>query len=353
MKINKNLKFAALAACGLTLATLPALGQTPVISSFGQNGQLVCTNLQPGSTASVEWASSVLGPWTNNWTRLESVTVDLNGMIQVSVPMFYRVRGTPPPTFGKVTFTKWVTAFPNQPGLLANMVGVGGGDVGDGTFTGEVFKMSTDDATGVTEIVAFYHFNGPAHSFSALVHVLQTGAVTGSKAVIGGVVTDGWLTGHAVAGEFTQIAIDHDGGTGYQGTLDIQSGTPPPPLGKVTFTKWVTDFPNQPGLIKTMAGAGGGDAGDVLFAGEVLKGSAVNGVTEVVAFYHLTGSIHSFSALVHIVQPGAGPGAKGVITGVVTDGWLIGHALAGEYTVIPPCGQTYPGNCFEVTLEIQ
>jgi len=84
-----------LAAVGFTLTTMSALGQAPVISSFGQNGQLVCTNLQPGSTASVEWASSVLGPWTNNWAGLDAVAVDSNGMIQVSVPMFYRVRGTP------------------------------------------------------------------------------------------------------------------------------------------------------------------------------------------------------------------------------------------------------------------
>jgi formylglycine-generating enzyme len=100
MKITKNLTFAALAAVGFTLATMSALGQNPVISSFGQNGQLVCTNLEPGSTASVEWASSGLGPWTNNWTGLESVTADSNGMIQVSVPMFYRVLGTPAPPPG-------------------------------------------------------------------------------------------------------------------------------------------------------------------------------------------------------------------------------------------------------------
>ncbi len=102
------------------------------------------------------------------------------------------------------------------------MAGVVGGDVGTGVYVGEVFKMSTDNVTGVTEIVAFYHFNGPTHSFTALVHILQAGTVTGSKAVIGGGVTDGWLRGHAVEGEFTQIAIDHDGGTGYQGTLDIK-----------------------------------------------------------------------------------------------------------------------------------
>jgi formylglycine-generating enzyme len=102
MKTNKNLTFAAVAAVSFTLATISALGQGFLISSFSKNGQLVCTNLQAGSTASVEVASSVLGPWTNNGTALESVTADSNGMIQVSVPMvsapmFFRVRGTPSP----------------------------------------------------------------------------------------------------------------------------------------------------------------------------------------------------------------------------------------------------------------
>ena len=74
-------------------ATVAALGQ-PVITSFSANGVLACSNLAPGSVAVVEWASSVAGPWTNNWAGLEAVTADANGTIQVSMPMFYRVRGT-------------------------------------------------------------------------------------------------------------------------------------------------------------------------------------------------------------------------------------------------------------------
>jgi formylglycine-generating enzyme required for sulfatase activity len=70
-----------------------AAAQLPVITSFSQNGLLVCSNLAPGSVASVEWASSASGPWTNNWAGLDAVTADTNGAIQVSVPMFYRVRG--------------------------------------------------------------------------------------------------------------------------------------------------------------------------------------------------------------------------------------------------------------------
>jgi len=51
-----------------------------------------------GSTAAVEWASSLSGPWNTNWAGLDAVTADSNGMIQVSVPMFYRVRGAAAPT---------------------------------------------------------------------------------------------------------------------------------------------------------------------------------------------------------------------------------------------------------------
>ena len=94
----------AFAACGRWLAvalvagaTLAAQAQAPVIASFGSNGELVCTDLLPGTVASVEWAASVTGPWTNTWAALAAVTADTNGAIRVSVPMFYRVRGVPAP----------------------------------------------------------------------------------------------------------------------------------------------------------------------------------------------------------------------------------------------------------------
>jgi formylglycine-generating enzyme required for sulfatase activity len=81
--------------------------QLPVITSFSQNGLLVCSNLLPGSVASVQWASSLSGPWLTNWAGLGAVTADSNGLIQVSVPMFYRVLGiaqttnsTPPASNG-------------------------------------------------------------------------------------------------------------------------------------------------------------------------------------------------------------------------------------------------------------
>jgi hypothetical protein len=109
------------------------------------------------------------------------------------------------------TFTKYVAAFPI-------MAGVVGGDVGPGIYAGEILKY-TPGSTTVIE--ALYHFNGSRHSFSALVHVEQTGL----KAVISGVVTEGWLKGHQVEGRYTQISCSQaPDGTCFQGTLDILRG---------------------------------------------------------------------------------------------------------------------------------
>ena len=108
------------------------------------------------------------------------------------------------------TFTKWVTTFPA-------MAGVVGGAVGDGSYAGEILKMTPGATTTVIE--ALYRFNGPTHSFTALVHVEQTGL----KAVISGVVTEGWMKGSKVKGEYTQITTSQapGDGTAFQGTIEI------------------------------------------------------------------------------------------------------------------------------------
>lgn len=81
------------------VASLPVQGQNPVISSLSGNGSLTCSNLAPGSTAVIEWAASLAGPWRTNWSGLDAVSVGTNGTIQVEVPMFYRVRGITPLAF--------------------------------------------------------------------------------------------------------------------------------------------------------------------------------------------------------------------------------------------------------------
>jgi hypothetical protein len=116
------------------------------------------------------------------------------------------------------TFTKWITDYPN-------MAGVVGGDVGTGTFAGEVLSLVTVGDT--THIEAIYHFNGKYHSFIAHVFVTQNDVV--GIGAIAGHVTDGWFKGGTVTGEYNvylKCPIPTPGnsvGTQcYQGALHIQ-----------------------------------------------------------------------------------------------------------------------------------
>jgi hypothetical protein len=122
------------------------------------------------------------------------------------------------------TFTKWVTTSPPAEGVVANMVGVVGGDVGPGTYTGEVLSVNT--VGNITSIEALYHFNGSKHAFTAELNVTQDESA--GTATITGHVTEGWLKGASVTGEYTVLAVcpietpDNAQGTVcYQGALHI------------------------------------------------------------------------------------------------------------------------------------
>lgn len=96
MRMQKRLSIGtALVAAACLWMTFKSNAQAPVIESFSTNGELVCKGLKPGSTATVEWAPSVNGPWTNSWAGLTDILVGPDGTIRVMVPMFYRVRGVP------------------------------------------------------------------------------------------------------------------------------------------------------------------------------------------------------------------------------------------------------------------
>ena len=90
------------------------------------------------------------------------------------------------------TFTKYISSFPD-------MAGVVGGAVGDGAYAGEITTL-TVTATALV-IDADYHFYGSIHTFSARVHIVQTGFADGSTAVITGRVTEGWLRDN-LAGQY-------------------------------------------------------------------------------------------------------------------------------------------------------
>ena len=109
------------------------------------------------------------------------------------------------------TFTKWLV------GEGPEMVGIAGGVVGDGTYTGRVLDMVTGDPT--TIVLAVYRFTGSAHDFTVLMYVEQTGL----HAILSGVVTDGWRKGSLVRGEYNEIQHEHDGVTtdAWQGSVDL------------------------------------------------------------------------------------------------------------------------------------
>jgi hypothetical protein len=126
------------------------------------------------------------------------------------------------------TFTKWVTSQPNAPSMAgALMAGVVGGDVGNGSYAGEVLSYDVLTQPGFTLIHARYEFYGEKHSFIADVHVKQDN--TAGTAVITGVITQGWLKGAQLTGEYTEIYVCSNPDNFFaplcfQGTLHVLRG---------------------------------------------------------------------------------------------------------------------------------
>ena len=112
----------------------------------------------------------------------------------------------------------------------------------------------------------------------------------------------------------------------------------------VTFTKWITTFPNMAGVVS-------GDIGDGPFVGEILNINTVGTITKIEALYHMYGSRHSFTAHVFVTQDDVA--GMAVITGDVTEGWLEGAKLIGEYKVLSPCNIGTASTCFQGTLNIE
>ena len=90
----RNNRLYLLVVLALTGTFGPAHAQEPIIESLSRNGELVTMNMEPGSEATVEWAPTVTGPWSDTWAGLQGVVADSIGTIRVEVPMFYRVRSS-------------------------------------------------------------------------------------------------------------------------------------------------------------------------------------------------------------------------------------------------------------------
>ena len=126
-----------------------------------------------------------------------------------------------------------------------------------------------------------------------------------------------------------------------------------------TFTKWATSLPENPPSLAgvLMEGIVGGDVGNGVYAGVVLSDNLTQEPDYWIANaqYEFYGEKNSFIADVHVTQNNNTGTA--VITGVVTQGWLKGAQLTGEYTVMSSCPIATPGNvfgttCFQGTLQV-
>ena len=120
--------------------------------------------------------------------------------------------------------------------------------------------------------------------------------------------------------------------------------------GNATFTKWVTDA-----TAGTMVGVVGGEVGPGTYAGQILAYNDDKTTTTIHATYHVNGSKQAFTADLNIAQSDAAGTA--VITGIVTEGWLKGAAVTGEYKVLAVCNMPTPNNaygtvCFKGTLHL-
>jgi hypothetical protein len=118
----------------------------------------------------------------------------------------------------------------------------------------------------------------------------------------------------------------------------------------ITWTKHVTEFlPPGGDIFATFEGPAGGDLGEGTIIGDAFNPREVlpNGSATFEAEYRFTGSKHSLTVLFRIVQGVDQNGViRGVMTGVVTDGWLKGNVGEGHYTGYA-CEQGVNHLCFD------
>ena len=119
----------------------------------------------------------------------------------------------------EVTFTKWITTYPD-------MAGSTGGDV-EGTFEGEVLQRTPFDNGVIVQLNARYQVIDPTglHTFTAIIEGTQNNQT--KSAVLNGVVTEGWLAGSQVHVEFDVVTPCEFGtrNTCFRGTIRVMAGS--------------------------------------------------------------------------------------------------------------------------------
>jgi hypothetical protein len=120
----------------------------------------------------------------------------------------------------------------------------------------------------------------------------------------------------------------------------------------ITWTKHVTAWlPPGGEIFATIAGTAGGDLGTGTVAGDAFNPveALPDGRMTFEAEYRFTGSKHSLTVRFRSVMA---PDNSGVVTGVVTDGWLKGNVITGRFTA-RSCDQGVDRICFDGTFIIK
>lgn len=117
----------------------------------------------------------------------------------------------------EVTFTKWVTTFPD-------MAGFTGGEV-VGTYAGEILSRTPFDNGVIVQLEARYEVIDPSglHSFKTVIN----GKSAHGTAVLNGVVTEGWMIGARTHVTFETITPCPFGTRNvcFRGTIRVMSGS--------------------------------------------------------------------------------------------------------------------------------
>lgn len=119
---------------GLAAVTVQA---AEILVSLESNGVLLVEGMEPGTDCAIEWAARLDGGFTNNPAPFAGLVADSNGVVQIDIPMFFRVKGIAEGTI--------------PDGMVKIPVGVNSGtdpDFGPYSLTNEfVFYMDSKEVT--------------------------------------------------------------------------------------------------------------------------------------------------------------------------------------------------------------
>ena len=113
---------------------------------------------------------------------------------------------------------------------------------------------------------------------------------------------------------------------------------------EMTLTKWITAYPLMAGLVE-------GDLNGE-FVGEIFtyQTSANGRITRLEALYEVEAGDHSFKAFMQGGKSNAT--GKGLLDGVILDGWRRGAPVHYEFDTKTDCVGAPAGVCFQGTLEV-